>query len=212
MGLLSATSIGVGAMIGAGLFALIGIAVDIAGILAIGAFLLAGTVTLLTSYSVAKLGVHYPSKAGPVEYLNQAFGRGLLSGGLNLVMWIGYVIVTAVAVLLAMKLFTDQFVPGVRQSVEDTLVQTANLLAEIAAHEATGRRAPPGIETLFKAYEQRRFEARIYGVLKSEPDLRVYVTDAAGRVVFDSRGRDVGADYSRWRDVSRTLRGEYGGL
>lgn len=124
--------------------------------------------------------------------------------------FVGYVIVTAVAVLLAMKLFTDQFVPGVRQSVEDTLVQTANLLAEIAAHEAAGQRGTPGIETLFKAYEQRRFEARIYGVLKSEPDLRVYVTDAAGRVVFDSRGRDVGADYSRWRDVSRTLRGEYG--
>lgn len=124
--------------------------------------------------------------------------------------FVGYVIVTAVAVLLAMKLFTDQFVPGVRQSVEESLVQTANLLAEVAAQESTRKGGVAGIEALFRAYEQRRFDARIYGVLKNDPDLRIYATDAAGRVVYDSRGRDVGQDYSRWLDVSRTLKGEYG--
>lgn len=128
--------------------------------------------------------------------------------------FVGYVVVTALAVLLAMKLFTDQLVPGVRQSVEETLVQTANLMAEMAAGEmahAQGKATSvEGIEAMFRAYEKRRFDARIYGVLKSEPDLRVYVTDAAGRVVFDSTGRDVGKDYSRWLDVSRTLKGEYG--
>lgn len=95
MGLLSATSIGVGAMIGAGLFALIGVAIGIAGSLAILSFLIAGIVTLLTSYSIAKLAVRYPNKAGPVIYLNRGFGGGIFSGGLNLVMWIGYLIVTA---------------------------------------------------------------------------------------------------------------------
>lgn len=124
--------------------------------------------------------------------------------------FVGYVVVTALAVLLGMKLFTDQLVPGVRQSVEDTLVQTANLLAEIAGHEAAGQPGASGIKAIFEAYEQRRFQARIYGVLKSDPDLRVYVTDATGRVVFDSTGRDLGKDYSRWLDVSRTLKGEYG--
>jgi two-component system sensor histidine kinase CreC len=123
--------------------------------------------------------------------------------------FVGYVLVAAVAVLLAMKLFTDQFVPGVRQSVEETLVQTANLLAEMA-QPASGQAGAKGIENVFRAYEKRRFEARIYGVLKSQPDLRVYVTDQTGRVVFDSRGRDVGQDYSQWLDVSRTLKGEYG--
>jgi two-component system sensor histidine kinase CreC len=128
--------------------------------------------------------------------------------------FVGYVVVTALAVLLAMKLFTDQLVPGVRQSVEESLVQTANLMAEMAAGEMAHAQGKPtsvaGIEAMFRAYEKRRFDARIYGVLKSDPDLRVYVTDAAGRVVFDSTGRDVGKDYSRWRDVSRTLKGEYG--
>jgi CheY-like chemotaxis protein len=32
----------------------------------------------------------------------------------------------------------------------------------------------------------------------------------AGKVLFDSRGQDVGRDYSRWLDVSRTLNGQYG--
>ncbi|HWR77161.1 MAG TPA: two-component system sensor histidine kinase CreC [Thiobacillus sp.] len=124
---------------------------------------------------------------------------------------VGYAIVTAVAVLLAMRLFTEQFVPGVRQSVEDMLVQTANLLAEVAAGEM---RTQPGktatIESLFHSYQQRRFEARIYNVQKNVPDLRVYVTDHQGYVLFDSRGEAAGQDYSRWRDVSRTLQGQYG--
>ncbi|OYY94896.1 MAG: two-component system sensor histidine kinase CreC [Hydrogenophilales bacterium 28-61-23] len=123
--------------------------------------------------------------------------------------FVGYVLVAAVAVLLAMKLFTDQFVPGVRQSVEETLVQTANLLAEMA-QPMPGQAGVASIEAVFRGYEKRRFEARIYGVLKSEPDLRIYVTDRLGRVIFDSQGRDLGQDYSRWQDVSRTLKGEYG--
>ncbi len=36
------------------------------------------------------------------------------------------------------------------------------------------------------------------------------MTDARGIVVFDSDGRDVGKDYSRWNDVYLTLRGRYG--
>jgi two-component system sensor histidine kinase CreC len=123
----------------------------------------------------------------------------------------GYVIVTAVAVLLAMKLFTDELVPGVRQSVEETLVQTANLLAELAGRDMAGDRLDTaGIDAIAGAYRQRRFQARIYGVLKEDPNLRIYVTDATGLVVFDSSGADLGRDYSRWQDVARTLRGEYG--
>ncbi len=123
----------------------------------------------------------------------------------------GYAVVTAVAVLLAMKLFSEQLVPGVRQSVEDMLVQTANLLAESAASEAANGKPDLGrIERMFQSYQQRQFDARIYGVLKNDPDLRVYVTDSRGIVLFDSRNQARGQDYSRWLDVSKTLKGEYG--
>jgi two-component system, OmpR family, sensor histidine kinase CreC len=124
--------------------------------------------------------------------------------------FVGYVLVAALAVLLGMKLFTDQLVPGVRQSVEETLLQTANLLAEFVSQEATENKGTSGIETMFHGYQKRRFQARIYGVLKTDPNLRLYVTDQNGIVVFDSRGHDVGKDYSRWLDVRRTLAGEYG--
>lgn len=124
---------------------------------------------------------------------------------------VGYVVITALAMLLAMRLFSDQFVPGVRQSVEEMLVQTANLLAEVAAKEM---QAAPGktssIDEMFQLYQRRQFDARIYGVQKNLPDLRVYVTDHRGYVLFDSRGEATGQDYSGWRDVSRTLKGQYG--
>lgn len=124
---------------------------------------------------------------------------------------VGYAVLTALAVLLAMKLFSGQFVPGVQQSVEDMLVQTANLLAEVAAEEMrTARDARSDVGALFRAYHQRRFEARIHGTQRNDPDLRIYVTDTRGRVLFDSQGIAVGDDYSRWRDVALTLRGEYG--
>lgn len=95
MGIFEAASIGVGAMIGAGLFALIGIAAEIAGTQAFLSFGIAGVVALLTTYSVARLSVHYPSKGGRVIFLNKAFGKGIVSGGLNVSMWLGYIIVTA---------------------------------------------------------------------------------------------------------------------
>jgi len=82
-------------MIGAGLFALIGIAVEIAGRAAYLAFIIAGVVAFLTSYSVARLAVRFPCKGGMVAYINQGFGTGIYSGTLNIIMWIGYIIVTS---------------------------------------------------------------------------------------------------------------------
>ena len=125
--------------------------------------------------------------------------------------FVGYALVAALGVLLAMKLFTDQLVPGVRQSVEETLLQTANLLAETAEEASPNdKQNTANIETIFRAYEKRHFQARIYGVLKNDTDLLIYVTDQNGKVLYDSRGLDVGKDYSKWLDVRRTLEGQYG--
>ena len=115
------------------------------------------------------------------------------------------------AVILAMQLFSGQFVPGVRQSVEDMLLQTANLLAEVAAREMQANpKNTTEIDALFQSYQQRQFDARIYNVRRNDPDLRIYVTNRQGVVLFDSRREAVGQDYSRWQDVSRTLKGQYG--
>jgi two-component system sensor histidine kinase CreC len=62
----------------------------------------------------------------------------------------------------------------------------------------------------FSDVYERRLEARIYTVLKTHVDLRVYMTDERGMVTFDSKGEKRGADFSHWNDVIRTLNGNYG--
>ncbi|HII92590.1 MAG TPA: amino acid permease [Methanosarcina sp.] len=91
MGLYAATSIGVGGMIGAGIFSIFGTAVKISGSAVYISFIIAGVVALLNAYSYAKLGVRYQSAGGPIEFILQGFGDGVLSGGLNLLLWISYV-------------------------------------------------------------------------------------------------------------------------
>jgi len=91
MGLAEAISIGVGGMIGAGIFSILGIAGQTAGTGVWISFIIAGVVALLCTYSFARLSVAYPSAGGPVEFLVQGFGGGTLSGGLNLLLWVGYI-------------------------------------------------------------------------------------------------------------------------
>ncbi|WAC45698.1 two-component system sensor histidine kinase CreC [Pseudomonas sp. SL4(2022)] len=105
----------------------------------------------------------------------------------------------------------DEIRPGVRQSTEETLVDTANLLAEILRDEVkAGSLQQSRLPALLQAYGQRQPKAQIWGVEKTQVNHRIYVTDAKGIVLLDSSGAAVGQDYSRWNDVLLTLRGEYG--
>ena len=92
LGLFSIISIGIGGMVGGGIFAVLGFAVQLAGGGTYAAFALAGIVALITSYSYAKLSVTYPSEGGTVEFLDQAFGPGLTTGGLNVLLFLSYII------------------------------------------------------------------------------------------------------------------------
>ena len=92
IGLFGAISIGIGGMVGGGIFAVLGEAVSLAhGATAI-AFMMAGIVALLTSYSYAKLSVTFQSRGGTVKFIDQAFGHNLLSGTVNLMLWLSYLI------------------------------------------------------------------------------------------------------------------------
>ncbi|MBO3277897.1 two-component system sensor histidine kinase CreC [Pseudomonas schmalbachii] len=105
----------------------------------------------------------------------------------------------------------DEIRPGVRQSTEETLVDTANLLAEILRDDLKrGTLAQSQLPELLQAYGKRSPQADIWGVRKTEVNHRIYVTDARGIVLLDSSGAAVGQDYSRWNDVHLTLRGKYG--
>lgn len=101
--------------------------------------------------------------------------------------------------------------PRYYQSFEEPLVDMANILAEIASHEFD--QVPPRFDRLQEALSRvyaRQVNADIYGLIKNAVDIRVYITDRAGKVLFDSYQLDVGKDFAAWRDVSRTLQGQYG--
>src|SRR5215212_3120342 len=88
----AAVSIGIGGMVGAGIFSILGVVAQAAGSAMWLAFVIGGVVALLSTYSYAKLGATFPSAGGAVHFLVKSFGDGVLSGGLNLFMWAGYII------------------------------------------------------------------------------------------------------------------------
>ncbi len=92
IGLKEAISIGIGGMVGGGIFAALGLAVDLAKGGTPIAFLIAGCIAFLTSYSYAKLSLKYPDRGGTVKFMNMGFRTGVFSGGLNNLLWISYII------------------------------------------------------------------------------------------------------------------------
>src|SRR6188474_1677265 len=92
IGMVAAVSIGIGGMVGAGIFSILGVVAQAAGGAMWLAFMIGGVVALLSTYSYAKLGATFPSAGGAVHFLVKGFGDGILAGGLNLFMWVGYII------------------------------------------------------------------------------------------------------------------------
>jgi two-component system, OmpR family, sensor histidine kinase CreC len=130
---------------------------------------------------------------------------------LGLRLFVGVFLIVGVAAFFVMRVFVDEVKPGVRQAMESSLADTATVLAELAAADLReGRIADGHFARQVEAARQRHIGATVWKFRKDRFDYRIYVTDARGIVVYDSAGMDVGRDYSRWNDVYRALRGEYG--
>ncbi len=92
IGLKEAMSIGIGGMVGGGIFAVLGLAVELAQGGTPIAFLLAGLLALITAYSYVKLSVAFPDRGGTVKFINQGFGKSVFSGTINNLLWLSYII------------------------------------------------------------------------------------------------------------------------
>ncbi|HEA23574.1 hypothetical protein LCGC14_1128830 [marine sediment metagenome] len=90
--LMDAIAIGIGGMVGGGIFAVLGLAVSLAKGGTPLAFLFAGVIALFTAYAYAKLSLQFPDRGGTVRFINEGFGRGIFSGGINNVLWVSYII------------------------------------------------------------------------------------------------------------------------
>jgi amino acid transporter len=130
MSVRGAAFLGIGAMIGAGIFALLGEAGTVAGSAVWLSFLLAGIVAALLGYTVVKLGVRYPSSGGLIAYAMAGFGNGRLVG---IASWLGYfsaiVIVGAMVAVAFGSYATSLFVGDDAASWWDNAFTTIVVLA-----------------------------------------------------------------------------------
>ncbi|MBO2007167.1 hypothetical protein J4732_17550 [Serratia marcescens] len=116
--------------------------------------------------------------------------------GLRLLL--GYFLIVAVAGYFVLSIFVREVKPGVRRATEGTLVDTANLLAQIARQDMQHGDAAHGqLAQAFTQLNQRPIGANISGIRKDRSEYHVYLTDARGRVIFilpaARRGRTIRA-------------------
>jgi two-component system, OmpR family, sensor histidine kinase CreC len=125
--------------------------------------------------------------------------------------FIGILLIYAVGIAFMLYRLVAEIDPRYRESAEESLVETSHLLASLIEQDVSaGAINTARLEPLFKSLYARQFLSQIYSVTKTRVEMRAYVTDRAGRVLFDSLGKQTGADFLQWRDVSYTLRGDYG--
>lgn len=123
-----------------------------------------------------------------------------------------YLIISAACLYYPFDWILDTMRTRYLEGVEDPLVDQANTLAAAVGMEMQlGIFEPQKWYGTFENLYDRQVSARIYQLLKKQVDTRVYITDDKGIIIFDSQEPSiVGQDYSQWRDVYYTLKGEYG--
>lgn len=125
--------------------------------------------------------------------------------------FLGYFLLLALVFGLSINWVLDQIHRPMSQSKELVLVDTANLLAEIALPYLRNNTLTDGeFANHIKRYTSRQQNASIYGARKNGAGLQLYITNIDGIVIFDSTDKHLGQDFSQWRDVYLTLRGQYG--
>jgi amino acid transporter len=152
-----AAFIGIGSMVGAGIFALLGEAAVIAGSAVWLSFLLAGLVTMLLAYNVVKLGIRYPSQGGLIEYLLRGFGNGRLLG---VAAWLGYAAAfVVVAAMLAVSfgsyattLFVGEGVSGGWDNLFASLLIVATTLVNMTGATLVSRVASVMVVVLLAVF------------------------------------------------------------
>lgn len=124
---------------------------------------------------------------------------------------LGYFLIVALAAWFVLNVFRDEVKPGVKYALEETLIDTSQLLAALAATDLKAGTLNDGRFARAVARYRLLDGQTPTGVFKDHHmNLRVYVTDARGIVVYDSAGKALGQDYSHWNDVYLTLHGKYG--
>ena len=113
--------------------------------------------------------------------------------------------------VLLLRDVQQQIRPGMKDVLEDTLADNAQVFAALLAPALeNGSIRDPAWQTQLRARLARRQDVHINQHHKTTNRQQLIITDAAGIVLFHSNAAEIGKDYSRWNDILRTLRGQYG--
>ena len=101
MRLWSVSALGIGSMVGAGIFALLGQAALMAGSDVYLSFAIGGVIALLSGYSYSRLAARFPSSGGIMDYFDRAFPSKVVAGGLSVL----YLVTQIVSIAMIAKTF-----------------------------------------------------------------------------------------------------------
>lgn len=125
--------------------------------------------------------------------------------------FLALLLIYAVGMAFVLYRVVSDLDPRYRESAEESLVETSQILATLVEQDVRdGAIDTARLDALFKSTYARKFDVQIFSVNKTRVELRAYVTDRQGWVIYDSTGLTTGQDFSQWRDVRLALRGEYG--
>jgi two-component system sensor histidine kinase CreC len=123
-----------------------------------------------------------------------------------------YLIIFSVCFSYPINWVLDNLRTRYLEGVEEPLVDQANILAVLVGREMAASQFDP--DKWYQGFAEastRPLNAKVYHLVKANVDVSVYITDASGKIIFDSKNKqNVGADHSNWRDVHLTLQGKYG--
>jgi len=128
--LFGAISIGIGGMVGGGIFAVLGEAVSLSHGATAVSFFIAGLVAILSAYAYAKLSVAYQSEGGTVTFIDKAFGDNILSGSINLMLWLSY-LVTISLYATAFSSYAATFFENKTPLLEHILITSAIIVPAV---------------------------------------------------------------------------------
>ncbi len=127
-----AISIGIGGMVGGGIFAVLGLAVSLAKGGTPVAFLFAGIIALLTAYSYAKLSKKFPENGGTVRFVHQQYGNGIFAGGINNLLWVSYIVMLALYASAFGSYAAELFKITGEKAIDVRIYQTSIIIIALA--------------------------------------------------------------------------------
>ena len=126
-------------------------------------------------------------------------------------LFLTYLVISGSIALFLTDKAQERLTRGIDEAAEEVMIDAANLLAQTLPFDHQRNQIDlERFNHIVTHYLGRELDAKIYDIIKDKPSIRIYITDDKGIVIYDSDRKQIGKDFSQWRDVKLTLEGKYG--